>query len=46
MSAITVELEQELIDLFHPIHGRLGIPYLDLDERELREEISLARGEK
>jgi predicted HTH domain antitoxin len=87
MSVATIELERELLDMFHPIHGRLedkvteylvlelyrrreissgraaellgmqrlefiryasrlGIPYLDLDEMELQEEISLARRER
>jgi len=87
MSVATIELERELLDMFHPFHGRLedkvteylvlelyrrreissgraaellgmqrlefiryasrlGIPYLDLDERELQEEISLARRER
>ena len=85
MSMVTIELEQELMDLFHPLHGspeallkeylvlelyrrheissgkaaelldmerfefiryasHLGIPYIDMDERELQTEIGTARG--
>ncbi len=85
MSAITVELERELLELLHPIQGRvedklkeylvlelyrrheissgraaellgmariefiryasrLGIPYIDMDAQELKEEIAAARG--
>jgi predicted HTH domain antitoxin len=84
MSTVTVELDRELVNLFHQIRARpeetlkeylvlelyrrrevssgkaaellgmertefiryasrLGIPYFDLDERELEEEIELAR---
>lgn len=85
MSMVTIELDQELMDLFHPLQGspedllkeylvlelyrrreissgkaaellgmerfefvhyasRLGISYLDMDERELETEIDTARG--
>lgn len=85
MSMVTVEIDQEMMNLFHPLHGRpedmlkeylvlelyrrheissgkaaellgmerfefvryasrLGIPYLDMDERELATEIATARG--
>ncbi len=84
MSMVTVELDQELLNMFHPLEGkpedlikeylilelyrrhelssgkaaewlgmerfefvryasRLGIPYIDMDERELRGEIAAAR---
>lgn len=84
MSMVTVEIDEELMNLFHPLQGRpeellreyliielyrrhevssgkaaellgmerfefvryasrLGIPYLDMDERELATEIESAR---
>ena len=84
MSTVTIELERELVNLFHHVDGRpedtlkeylvlelyrrrevsggkaaellgmertefihyasrLGIPFLDLDERELQEEIARVR---
>mgnify|MGYP001004921247 CR=1 FL=1 len=84
MSTVTVELEKDLVNLFHDLGGypeeklkeylvielyrrreissgkaaewlgmeraefiryaaRLGVPYLDLDERELQDEINAAR---
>ncbi len=84
MSTVTIELDQELVDLLHTVEGRredkvkeylvlelyrrreissgraaellgmerfefvryasrLGIPYFDLDDRELQEEIARAR---
>lgn len=86
MSTVTVELERELVNLFHHVHGRpedkvkeylvlelyrrreissgkaaellgmeraefiryasrLGIPFLDMDESELQEEIKWVRSE-
>lgn len=86
MSTVTIELERELVNLLHHVHGcpedtvkeylvlelyrrrevssgraaellameraefiryasRLGISFLDVDERELREEIARVRGE-
>lgn len=85
MDTVTVELEHDLVDMFHDVRGRpeeklkeylvlelyrrheissgkaaewlgmsrlefiryasrLGIPYIDLDEQELGEEIRVARG--
>ena len=85
MNTVTVELEDDLVNLFHDVRGRpeeklkeylvlelyrrreissgkaaewlgmerfefiryasrLGVPYIDLDEQELQEEIRTARG--
>ena len=87
MSTVTIELERELVNLFHHVNGRpedklkeylvlelyrrreissgkaaellgmeriefihyssrLGIPFLDLDEHELQEEITRVREEQ